>query len=929
MGGALIEREREREEVAAALRALGGGSGRIVVLEGPAGIGKSALLRESVAAAAGDGAFVLNARAVELEQDVAQAVTRRLLEPVLGDEAGVAIPAPLAAEAAGVLAAPDSSEGTGGEFPKLEVLHAVCVHLSAMSPLVLAIDDVHWCDEPSLRFLLFVASRLEHVPIVVLLALRPAHPGAAHPMLGKLLLDPEARLLRLSPLTLDGVRNALAELLECQPPGRAFAEACHAATGGNPFLLEELSRELAGRRLEPSEEAAGAIAALRPASISRAVLFRLAAAGASAIHAARALAVLGRESSLGDLATVAELSEGSAADALAALIEADIATYRDGRAAFLHPIVAAAVDADIDPATRAAGHARAAALLMARGEPPVHVAPHLIHAPRSGSEDMRQVLVAAAAAARAEGSPAGVVKYLRRALEEQPDRELEPELLAQLAVAEARIGEPGATDRLRAAVVAVRDPRARVEVTLDLARGIVAQGDAHEAAALLDEAAGATPEQHLADRLRAEWYSIALLDPLSAGRAATELSAVRIDEREDATALVLKALVSQRRAVSGATAEEAAELAEQSLAHGRLLEEESVECPAFQFAVWVLLQADRYHVAQAALDQALGDARASGASWGLVLVRSLQAISALRRGDLAQAEVESRRGLDATQLRGAPQAFPDPLPFLVEALVEQGKLDEAAEALDQAEASAPVRLEPRRCPLIAARGRLRDAQHRPREALEDHVLDGRLAQRAVALSTDLGWRARAVPPLLETGRAGEAAALAAEELERTRRWGAPRDLGIALRVAASVATAERRLGLLEESVAVLERSPVRLELARSLAAHGMSERDRGDVRSAREVLRRALDLAHRCGAGALEVQVHDALLSVGARPQRPALSGAGALTPSQRRVAELAADGLTNQEIAATLFVSPKTVETHLREAFRKLGVSSRKQLTG
>ena len=162
---------------------------------------------------------------------------------------------------------------------------------------------------------------------------------------------------------------------------------------------------------------------------------------------------------------------------------------------------------------------------------------------------------------------------------------------------------------------------------------------------------------------------------------------------------------------------------------------------------------------------------------------------------------------------------------------------------------------------------------------------------------------------------------------RSRAASARRDtLGTALGVLGVVGG---DLAQLREACETLARSPLRVEHARALVELGVAL-DRGGHRDeARERLRDGLERAHRCGATALADRALDALVATGARPRRPALADADALTPSERRVSALAADGMTNKEIAQALFVTVNTVETHLRHSYRKLGINSRAQLAG
>jgi DNA-binding CsgD family transcriptional regulator len=188
----------------------------------------------------------------------------------------------------------------------------------------------------------------------------------------------------------------------------------------------------------------------------------------------------------------------------------------------------------------------------------------------------------------------------------------------------------------------------------------------------------------------------------------------------------------------------------------------------------------------------------------------------------------------------------------------------------------------------------------------------------------LPWRSGAALAAIRLGDVARARALAAAEVEQARAVGAPRALGIALRTAGLVGG---DTGLLAESVDVLERSPARLELARSLMFLGIAHRRARRARDARAPLGRGLDLARECGATELAARALAELQAAGARPRNRPRAGSQALTASERGVAELAATGQTTRQIAGALFLSPKTVEGHLTSVFRKLGVSSRTEL--
>lgn len=195
--------------------------------------------------------------------------------------------------------------------------------------------------------------------------------------------------------------------------------------------------------------------------------------------------------------------------------------------------------------------------------------------------------------------------------------------------------------------------------------------------------------------------------------------------------------------------------------------------------------------------------------------------------------------------------------------------------------------------------------------------------------TVLPWRAAAAIAAAQIGERQRASELIGEGLALARRFGAPRQIGVALRASGLVEGGDGGLPLLAESVATLEGSPARLELCRSLVAHGAALRRAKRRREARIELRRGLDLAHRLGARALEREAREELEASGARLGRVELTGPESLTPSERRVAGLAAGGHTNREIAQQLFLSLRTVETHLTHAYQKLEISSRRELAG
>jgi DNA-binding CsgD family transcriptional regulator len=334
----------------------------------------------------------------------------------------------------------------------------------------------------------------------------------------------------------------------------------------------------------------------------------------------------------------------------------------------------------------------------------------------------------------------------------------------------------------------------------------------------------------------------------------------------------------------------------------------------------VLLMARAYEDAARVCGEAIEWARRHGSQPAFALHAQFRAFASMKLGSLVDAEADAVSGLQQA-------AIPRPigLAALGVVLVERDRLGEAEGLMTQERFG---RRSVRVPWFLEARARVHAAAGRLDEALEDLLECGRIEQdwdvRTPAFST---WRAHAASLLASLGRHDEAIRLAREELERCRAFAAPGPTGAALRTLGTLTDGDAGLALLEEAVEVLRPSPERLELARALLEQGAALRRGGRRAGAREPLRRALELARGCGAEVLAACAHDELVAAGARPRRDPTESRSRLTASELRVARLAADGLTNREIAQALFVTEKTVETHLRSVFRKLAIGSRSQL--
>ncbi len=420
----------------------------------------------------------------------------------------------------------------------------------------------------------------------------------------------------------------------------------------------------------------------------------------------------------------------------------------------------------------------------------------------------------------------------------------------------------------------------------------------------------------------------AQLDAETAGDAAARIAHLRrlAEEQPDIPSSVFGTL-----AVAATKANEPAEavarLALRALDGAPKLLPEAVDRPPFFYhACNALAFAERYEEARSRFDEALADARRLGSLPHVLGLSCYRALIHLRIGNLADAEADARVALETgPRLPGIHAAVA--LAVLLETLAERGEL-EAAEAADQRYRLAeqfPTMMQAGW--LLAARGRLRLAELRPAAALDDLLAAGDLFTRLRTAPSTAPWRSDAALAQLALGAAAEARALAAEEVALANAFGAPRTLGIALRAAGLAEGGKRGIELLRQAVDVLEGSAARLERARAMTDLGAALRRAGQRAESREILRPALDLAHRCGALALTERTRTELIAAGGRPRRLVLSGLDSLTPSERRVAQLAAAGLPNRDIAQHLFITTRTVEGHLTHAYQKLAITSREQL--
>jgi DNA-binding CsgD family transcriptional regulator len=943
----LYDRQEELRLIEACLEEAADGSGGALLVQGPPGIGKTSILLAARRLAEDREFDCLTARAGRLEVEFPFGVASQLFERRIA-QVGEAERRELLAGAA-ELARPVLAPDGNGDPPKIDLLAGVAwypqlrglywltANLAAARPLLVLVDDAHWADAPSLRWISYLIARLDDLAALLILGMRDVDSDLPNADLLPAIVSavPPERTVHPEPLTEAGAKSMVRATLG-EHAGEAFCSACLSATGGNPLFLKELVGELARDGVDPQDANTRAVREAGPRSVSQRVRRRLMELPVRATRLAQSLAVFGGSAQPRHLAALLGLDEAEISECGASLVDAGI--VHDGvPMRFVHPIVQNAIYNSLAIRERRETHARAARILADDSASPERIGIHLLATQPAGDPWVIATLREAAERSLHRGAPVAATRYLRRALEEGPQDRERGFVVADLGLAEVRAGvglaevdggEPPAIHHLMEALGRIRESDRRATLALELSTVLTVMNRFDDAVEMLRRE---LDSPHLADdtklRLEAQLVNVSQLDartrPIALGcvdRARRSLEGSKPGER------LLLGQLAHEGVIRGDPAESNAALARRALADGALLHDEGPRSPTYCIAAWTLGLCDALDEAEAALSAAIHNAQEAGSPFGFALASCFRSNVRYRQGQLAEAAADADTALNATEHRGHPLA----VAFLADALVEQGQLGEADKAFAEAGMLGDLPENMLFQPALYSRGELRIAQGQLSDGVDDLLEGGRRAIEAGRTTPAFRpWRSTAALALARMDRVDEANPLVAEELALARRFGAPRSLGIALRAAGLMGGRERAVELLTEAVEALEGSQSRLELARALVDLGAAKRRLGDKTEARTHLLPGLEAAQSCGATPLVERARTELKAAGARPRKPLRTGVDALTPSERRVAQMAADGLTNREIALALFVTPKTVEWHLAQTFRKLDVSSRTQLAG
>ncbi|MFJ9739569.1 AAA family ATPase [Streptomyces sp. NPDC101166] len=981
---------REREDAHALLvseteRALAG-SGRLVLLRGATGTGRSAVLEAAAAHAAGRGMRVLRARCSPEDTGVPFSAVLHLLGPV--------------PEFADVAPGPDD-RGSAAR------LWRVLRSYAARSPLLVAVDDVHLADAASRRWLVEAARRIDRLPVLAVATERSQYDIGPQPSGLTHALSPSlVRTHTLAPLS----DTASAELVAAAvptAPARWTAD-CVRAGAGSPLLLRALLEDLHGA--PPPAPVPDTCAALYPGAYPAAVNWWLDNAGPDTARLARTLATLepphqnnptpqprpttpssacaqpgadacprpgtapaapaARQSTdafasacaqpglavpggvhlpgeaepdasrVEPLAPPPEAFVGLLADAtgcdparvagwLTAMVRLGMLRpggEGDGRPRYAHPLLRDAVLAGWSTARRQEAHQAVAEAMLRRGDRVEEVARQLLDSGAVGLPWALRVLRDAVTVAEREARPGDAVVYLRRALREPLADDLRQRLLTELGSLEyASADAPAGIPRLAEALTLTAEPRDQVRTAMALGTALAGRGEVRTAMEVMRRLeTRLTDHPELAGTARTASALLSDQDQTVRREAYRRLTdiAERSPELVGATG---QALLVRYAATAGATSAHAA------MNRLRALLTEPADPLAEPFllgtAAAVAQWADELDEAERLVERGLAGQRASLLH---PMHRALHDVTldiAAARGEYGRLLPPHPRRPAGETTRHTPPAPVNGDAHALLALVETGRTREARRFADGFDLrDTPDSWELNR--FLYARGALRLAEGDTTGALHDFLECGRRqSARAVLSPVVTPWRSAAAVCRLALGDRREALALAQEELRLAQVWDIPRTTGRALRVLAGATGGRRGVELADDAVGVLRGTPAVAELTAALLTQGRLLTTAGDRSRGRDLLRQAAEHAERLGAVRLRARAEEALRAGGARRTAAARTGSGALTDSERRVAELAADGRTNTEIADLLHIARRTVETHLTSAYRKLAIRRRTEL--
>jgi DNA-binding CsgD family transcriptional regulator len=928
----LLEREREFGALGDAVRAAAAGRGGIVMVSGPAGIGKTALLDALVRDAVRQGVRPLRASGGELERAFAYGVVRQLFEPVLAASAGAGrlqLLSGAAAHARSIVDPRSADAGAPVADPSVvpHGLYWLTANLATEGPLLLLVDDAHWSDVASLQWLVYLARRIEGLPVCVLVARRPPQDDGPSALLELLAAQDGVSVVSPAPLSEAAVaalaRAALGDEVEV-----GFVRACREATAGNPFYITQLLAALRADDVWGPTADPALVGRLGPQVVASTMLARLATMTSDARTVAQAVAVLEPHGELRHVAELAGIAPSAAASAADSLHQTGLLASVDP-CRFSHPLLRAAIEDDLRSTQRSVAHQRAAAVLDRAGAPLDAVAAHLLLAPPTGDVRALETLQRAAREAMASGAAASAVAYLTRALAEPPPPAQLQSVTLELGIAETSARRPEAIPHLQDAVELARGPKQTASAVVALCQAHLFDGNVRAGYEVAREAADRWSSlDQPALELEALLLRVATIGGFVREIADRVRRLASTVEPDSPSACIVIGVGAFHAVLAAQPAPDVRALVDRALPGERL----PMKTPALQFgpdvAAVVCVWLGDYERADRLYGPAIEAARSAGSRLSVAAFAASRSVSRLRAGDLGGADADLE---DALTVEPEDSHRPHALVAVwarTALLVERGEAVAAERCaagglspLPFASSAMAMLISHATGVAQLARGRFADAAR-----ILASAGDGLTSMGAISPAI-VPWRSDLALALAGLGDHQRALTLVSDELELAERAQHDRAIGIALRARGLIEGGDSGLILLERAVSVLAPTQSKLEYARARIDYGAALRRANRRTEARDHLRLGVDIAHRCTATALSERGVQELRALGARPRSLALSGVESLTASEARVARMAADGHSNREIAQMLFITLKTVEKHLGNVFIKLTIHSRREL--
>ncbi|MGV9986667.1 ATP-binding protein [Streptomyces olivaceus] len=874
---ALWERD---EEVATLTRAVDtlcadrSSPGLLLEARGEAGVGKTALLAETRRLAEARGCTVWSARGGETLKSVPFNVVRQLLQPALvsmlpeeareylGDWYGIAGPA---------LGISDPGERQADPQGVYDGLVAAVRRLARREwPLVLLIDDAHWADQETLRWLAALAERLDETSLLIVFARRPGDvsgDSARHLDAAAAAGRPLPPLNALTPDATAGLTRAT--LGDHADP--AFCREVWAVTGGNPYETVELLARVQDSELQPVEAEATELRALNRTARGGGLVSRLEQLGVDSHRFAWAAAILGSGITVDMVARLATLDRADAARCAELLCEARILSAPDpssgrpdgGDLEFVHPLIASAVYNSIPDALRTAMHGIAAQLVTDSGLGAAAASRHLLQVYPDDDQEVVDQLREAAREHLAVGAPDAARRCLERALQEPPLPDAHARVLFELGCATLLTAPATTIGHLRTALAMPGlDGEQRVDAVFRLSQALLHNDQLEEAVRTVEAEAARTPDPSARLRLQAAqfmWEGIHAGETSSPHRSARLVELAATCTGRDNAERALLILRGFDAMTHGESAEEVVELCDRALVNGRLAPGLGWTDTEWGLELLMMLASsyaytDRLDRAEALFTEALRAYESAGWSGGhLALAHAYVGLGHRRRGRLREAEDSLRESLRIAERvgRGLPLYWSATC-NLIDTLLARGHVEEARALADQYGFAPPypstiVLPDPRpvRGRLLLATGRTKEGINELEAAEKAAAVRGRHNPVVVPWATELARALASEDP-------GRAARLASDARDRAERFGTDTAIGEALRCAAALETGQRAVRLAAQAVTYLEASPCQYEHAAARVEYGIL------ARSAAE-LNRGLALADSCGADGLVARAREAL----------------------------------------------------------------------